>query len=128
MKDSSKSGRLDNLVPLKKGLFGEQTAGWTPGRPAMQGLGCLLLADQMIPVAPGVSLAADIYLPKVPGRYPAVVLFAAYTKELHTAGVPAGTNEVGSPPVYKTWASSTCTNSAVTSSSRRPPRPSIASG
>ena len=100
MKDSSKSGRLDNLVPLKKGLFGEQTAGWTPGRPARQGLGCLLLADQMIPVAPGVSLAADIYLPKVPGRYPAVVLFAAYTKELHTAGVPAGTNEVGSPPVF----------------------------
>jgi predicted acyl esterase len=91
---------LDNLVPLKKGLYGEQTAGWSPGRPAREGLGCVVLADQMIPVEPGVSLAADIYLPKVPGRYPAVVLFAAYTKELHTAGVPAGTNEVGSPPVF----------------------------
>ena len=90
----------DNLIPFKKGIFGEQTAGWRPGPPAMRGLGCQIIADQMIPMADGVSLAGDIYLPKKSGRYPAILVFGAYTKELHAAGIPAGTNEVGSPPVF----------------------------
>jgi len=95
-----KPGFWDNLVPLKGGLFGEQLAGWTPGPPARSGLGCRILANRMIEVAPSVSLAADVYVPKVPGRYPAVVAFAAYSKELQAAGVPAGNNETGSPPVF----------------------------
>jgi predicted acyl esterase len=41
-------------------------------------------ADQMIPVGDGVSLAADVYTPKARGRYPAVVVFSAYSKELQT--------------------------------------------
>ena len=77
-----------------------QLAGWQPKTVAMQGLGCRLLADQRVPVDGGVSLSADVYTPKRPGRYPAIVLFAAYTRELHTAGVPAGNNEIGSPPVF----------------------------
>ena len=90
----------DNLIPLKGGLFGEQLAGWTPGPPAKSGLGCRILADQAIEVAPSVSLAADVYMPKVSARYPAIVSFAAYSKELQAAGVPAGSNETGSPPVF----------------------------
>jgi len=54
----------------------------------------------MAPVAPGVSLAADVYLPEAPGRYPAVLCFSAYTKELLATGAPAGHNEAGSPPVF----------------------------
>lgn len=96
----SRSGFWDNLIPLKGGLFGTQTAGWNPGPPAMRGLGCQILADQMIPMDDGVALAADVHLPKTAGRYPAVVAFGAYSKELHAAGVPAGSNEVGSPPVF----------------------------
>jgi putative CocE/NonD family hydrolase len=90
----------DNLIPLKGGLSGPQLAGWTPGPPARSGLGCRVLADAMIEVAPSIALAADVYLPKTPGRYPAIVAFAAYSKELHTAGIPAGNNEIGSPPVF----------------------------
>ena len=66
----------------------------------LQGLGCRLLADQRVPVEGGVSLSADVYTPKRPGRYPAIVMFAAYSHELHTAGIPAGSNEIGSPPVF----------------------------
>jgi uncharacterized protein len=90
----------DNLIPLKGGLSGPQLAGWTPGPAARSGLGCRVLADAMIEVAPSIALAADVYLPKTPGRYPAVIAFAAYSKELQAAGAPAGNNETGSPPVF----------------------------
>lgn len=95
-----KPGFWDNLVPLKGGLFGARLAGWTPGPPAKSGLGCRILADRMIAVEPAVALVADVHLPKVPGRYPAVIAFAAYSKELQAAGAPTGNNETGSPPVF----------------------------
>jgi putative CocE/NonD family hydrolase len=95
-----KAGYWDNLVPLKGGLFGAQLAGWTPGPAARSELGCRIIADQMIEVAPSISLAADVYVPKVHGRYPAVIAFAAYSKELQSAGAPTGNNETGSPPVF----------------------------
>jgi putative CocE/NonD family hydrolase len=91
---------LDNLVALKPAQFGAQYAGWKPDAAVASGLGCQVLADQEIPVADGISLAADVYLPKKEGRYPAVLAFGAYTKELHAAGVPAGTNEIGNPPTF----------------------------
>ncbi|HQS46950.1 MAG: acyl esterase [Rhizobiales bacterium 24-66-13] len=90
----------DNLIALKGGLFGDQLAGWTPGPAAKSGLGCRILADQTIEVAPSIALAADVYVPKAPGRWPAVIAFAAYSKELQAAGAPAGNNETGSPPVF----------------------------
>lgn len=71
---------FDNIIPFKKGIFGEQTAGWQPGPPAMRGMGCKIIADQMIPMADGISVAGDIYLPKKAGRYPAILVFGAYTK------------------------------------------------
>jgi uncharacterized protein len=89
----------DNLVPLRSSLSGEQLAGWKPDRVAMRGLGCRLLADQRVPVGDGISLSADVYVPKAQGRYPAIVQFAAYSRELHTAAVPTGCNEIGSPAV-----------------------------
>ena len=64
----------------------------------MSGLGCQLLADQRIPVDGDVSLAADVYPPKTPGRYPAVVVFGAYYKELHTAGVPSAATRSAARP------------------------------
>ncbi|ODU03653.1 MAG: hypothetical protein ABS81_13235 [Pseudonocardia sp. SCN 72-86] len=65
----------------------------------MQGLGNEVLAGQRIPVGDDVTLNADVYTPATPGRYPATVSFAAYSSETHTAGIPTGTNEIGSPPV-----------------------------
>lgn len=100
MTAQARPGFWDNLVPLKGGLFGTQTAGWTPGPAAMTGLGCQILPDQMIPVDDGVALGSDLYLPKTPGQYPAVVVFGAYSKELHATGAPTGSNETGSPPVF----------------------------
>lgn len=41
------------------------------------GLGCRLLADQRIPVDDGISLSADLALPKRPGFYPAVQFAAS---------------------------------------------------
>jgi predicted acyl esterase len=90
----------DNLIPIRPSLSGEQLAGWQPRAVAMRGLGCRLLADRRIPVDDGVRLSADVYTPKRPERYPAIVQFAAYSRELHTAGVPTGSNEIGSPPVF----------------------------
>jgi len=100
LQNERKPGFWDNLIPLKGGLSGPQLAGWMPGPAARSGLGCRVLADERIEVAPSVSLAADIYLPKVSGRYPAVIAFGAYSKELQAAGAPAGNNETGSPPVF----------------------------
>jgi uncharacterized protein len=77
----------DNLIPLRSGLDGPQLARWTPGPPAKSGLGCLLYADQMIP-------ADD------EGRYPAILVFSAYNKELQSSGAPTGTNETGSPSTF----------------------------
>jgi putative CocE/NonD family hydrolase len=93
---------LDNLIPLKAPRLDDhrQLAGWRPKTIAMQGLGCRLLADQRIPVDDGVSLSADVYRPKQPGRHPAIVQFAAYSRELHTAGLPTGSNEIGAPPIF----------------------------
>jgi uncharacterized protein len=54
----------------------------------------------MIPVDDGVSLAADVYTPKAKGRYPAILVFSAYNKELQSSGAPTGTNEIGSPSVF----------------------------
>ena len=54
----------------------------------------------MIPVADGISLAADICTPKVAGRYPAVLAFSAYSHQLQSTGAPTGTNETGEGPVF----------------------------
>ena len=94
------SGFWNNLIPIRPSLSGEQTAGWKPKKETMKGLGCRIVADVRIPVAEGVSLCADLYLPRSEGRFPVVLEFAAYTKELHTAGLPTGNNEIGSPPVF----------------------------
>lgn len=86
-------------LPLKGSTSGVQYAGWEPSRFAHSGLGCRPLPGQRVPVGGGAELNADVYLPAAPGRYPAVVSFSAYSTEMHTAGIPTGTNEVGSPPV-----------------------------
>lgn len=92
---------LDNLIPLKAPeLTHEQLAGWQPTCAAAEGLGCRLLADERIEVTGSVTLSADVYVPRVPGRYPAIVQFAAYSREMHTAGMPTGSNEIGAPPVF----------------------------
>ncbi|GAA4903146.1 hypothetical protein EV188_1011166 [Actinomycetospora succinea] len=87
-------------IPLKGSTAGRQYAGWTPRALAAEGLGNRVLADQRIPVSGGATLHADVYTPATPGRYPAVVSFAAYSTETHTAGIPTGSNEIGSPPVF----------------------------
>lgn len=87
-------------IPLKPSIAGMQYAGWEPSTGAMHGLGQRMLPDQAIPVADGVTLHADVYLPHVEGRYPAVVSFGGYSTERLTAGIPSGSNEVGSPPVF----------------------------
>ena len=90
----------DNLISVKTDLSQQQTADWTPGAPVMTGLGCKIHADQMIPVAEGIALGADIAAPAKPGRYPAVVVFSAYSHQLQNTGAPTGTNETGEGAVF----------------------------
>ncbi|WP_239083393.1 CocE/NonD family hydrolase [Subtercola lobariae] len=66
----------------------------------MDHLGNLVFPDQRIGVDEGISLSADVYTPKAPGRYPAVLSFTAYNTERLTAGIPSGSNEIGSPSVF----------------------------
>jgi uncharacterized protein len=98
--NKSKSSFGDNLIPLKASVAGIQYAGWKPTKERINGLGCRVLANQKIPVAEGICLSGDVYTPKKEGRYPAIISFSPYCKELHTAGAPTGGNEVGSPPVF----------------------------
>ena len=88
------------MMRLKPSTAGRQYAGWTPTGVAMQGLGSRLLPDQMVPVAGRVALHTDVYLPHTPGRYPAVIMFGGYSTALPTAGIPLGSSEIGSPPVF----------------------------
>lgn len=90
----------ESHIPLKPSTAGMQYAGWTPRSVAVERAGQRALPGQRVPVAGGAELNADVYLPKVEGRWPAVVAFGAYSTETHTAGVPTGTNEIGSPPVF----------------------------
>ncbi|MCW8471276.1 CocE/NonD family hydrolase [Fluoribacter gormanii] len=86
------------LIPRPR-LNQYQLAGWTPNRIADSGLGCKLLADVMIPMQDGVHLSADVYTPAKSGKYPVILQFSAYNRDLHTTGLPSGNNEIGSPPV-----------------------------
>ncbi|VTU41489.1 Cocaine esterase (plasmid) [Variovorax sp. PBS-H4] len=88
------------MTALKPSTTGRQYADWTPTAVAMSGLGHRMLADQMVPVADDAALHTDVYLPETQGRYPAVVIFGGYSAELASAGVPMGSNEIGSPPVF----------------------------
>ena len=54
----SKPRFWDNVIPLRADHSGHQLAGWQPSEKAMEGLGCQILADQRVPVAPGIELAA----------------------------------------------------------------------
>lgn len=91
---------LDNLIPLHVHLNQHQLAGWPGAAPAESGCGTRLLADVAIPMDDGVRLAADVYVPARPGRYPVVVQFSAYNLDLHSTGAPKGTNEIGSPRLF----------------------------
>nr|HAT8714836.1 CocE/NonD family hydrolase [Legionella jordanis] len=90
---------LDNILLPRARLNEYQLAGWKPSTEAESGLGCQLLADVMIPMPDGICLSADVYLPKKSGRYPVILQFSSYNRDLHTAGMPTGNNEIGSPPV-----------------------------
>jgi len=57
---------LENLIPLRGDTSGPQLPGWTPGPPVASGLGCLVWANQMVPVGDGVCLAADVYTREIP--------------------------------------------------------------
>ena len=64
---------MSTHIPLRGSTAGRQYAGWEPRAVAMEGLGNRVLADQRVPVASGAELHADVYVPRAPGRYPAVV-------------------------------------------------------
>jgi predicted acyl esterase len=48
-----------------------------------------------IPMRDGVSLAADVYLPPKPGRYPAVVIQTPYDRKRHRAALGGGQGGFG---------------------------------
>ena len=91
---------LANILGYTEVLDQQQTAGWAPGPPVHSGLGCRILGETMIPVADGVSLEAEICVPRTAGLYPTVVVFSAYSHQLQETGAPTGTNETGEAAVF----------------------------
>jgi len=47
-----------------------------------------------IPLPDGTMLRADLYRPAAPGRYPVLLAWSPYTKELQNTGIPLPINEV----------------------------------
>jgi hypothetical protein len=91
------SERIDNIVPLHHHGAEPSTAGWDPPPPVDRDLGVHVAADVAIPMPDGTTLAADVYRPKQPGRYPVILAYSAYSLDLATAEAPVGTNEIPSP-------------------------------
>src|SRR5262249_21753204 len=51
--------------------------------------------DVRIPMRDGVRLAADVFRPAAPGRFPALVAISPYTRQLQRTTIVDGQNESG---------------------------------
>jgi uncharacterized protein len=83
------------MIPPRTSVSGPQFAGWQPDVESPSRYGVQLDADVIIPLPDGATLCGDLYRPKTAGRFPVLIAWSSYTKELHTAGVPMPFNEIG---------------------------------
>jgi uncharacterized protein len=83
------------LIKPHTKLEGPQLAGWTPRATSPADHGIRLDANVAVPLPDGTRLRADVYRPREPGRYPALVAWSAYPRYLQTTGAPLFNNEAG---------------------------------
>src|SRR4028119_1493886 len=76
-------------------LDGPQLAGWTPRATSPAEHKVREEADVAVPLPDGVVLRADVFRPRGPGRYPALVSWSAYPRYIQTSGATAFNNEAG---------------------------------
>lgn len=83
------------LIEPRTSLDGPQLAGRTlrvtpPARHRLR-----MDAKASVPMPDGARLRADVYRPREPGRYPALVSWSAYPRFIQTSGAPVFNNEAG---------------------------------
>lgn len=76
-------------------LRGTQLAGWVPRVRSRPDHALTLEHDVAIPLPDGTRLVGDVYRPRGPGRFPALVAWSSYSKELQHTGLALPINEVG---------------------------------
>ncbi|MGH2603714.1 MAG: CocE/NonD family hydrolase, partial [Dehalococcoidia bacterium] len=83
------------MIPPHTRLEGPQYAGWTPRvvPPATHLIA--LEAAVPVPMPDGVNLRGDVYRPRAPGRFPALLSWSAYPRYIQTCGLPLFNNEAG---------------------------------
>jgi uncharacterized protein len=83
------------LIKPHTSLLGPQLAGWTPSEMSQPKYRMQLETDISIPLQDGTALKGDLYRPRSQEKFPVLLAWSSYTKELHTAGVPMPFNEIG---------------------------------
>jgi uncharacterized protein len=56
--------------------------------------------DVPIPVSDGTRLLCDVYRPRAEGRYPALVAFSPYPRQIQNSGAPLGFVEAGASDFF----------------------------
>ena len=72
-----------------------QYAGWEPTVRSAPRHRVRLDPGIAVPLPDGTVLRADIYRPDAPGRFPALLAWSSYTRQLQHTGLPLPINEVG---------------------------------
>src|SRR5215813_10244380 len=76
-------------------LDGPQLAGWRPKVSSQRKFPIRCEPDIPVVLPDGTTLRGDLYRPDVAGRYPALVAWSTYPKELQQTGLPLPLNEAG---------------------------------
>ena len=95
MHQAGSSASRPLALPPHARLAGCQLVGWAPGPSSSPRYRVHMDADVAIPLPDGTTLRGDLYRPAAPGRYPVLVAWSSYTKELQNTGIPLPVNEVG---------------------------------
>src|SRR5262249_52598509 len=83
------------VIPPHVRLDGPQLAGWRPKVSSQRKFPIRCEPDIPVVLPDGTTLRGDLYRPDVAGRYPALVAWSTYPKELQQTGLPLPLNEAG---------------------------------
>lgn len=87
--------QIAGIEPGQRRLNGIQTSDRTYRRLSAPEHGIHETIDHAIPVQGGASLLADVVLPAPSGRFPALIAFSPYPRQLQNSGAPFGFIEAG---------------------------------
>jgi putative CocE/NonD family hydrolase len=83
------------IEPGQRKLNGPQTTGRTYRNLSLAEYEIAHDIDRRVPMSDGVELMADVHRPKAEGKFPALVAFSAYPRQIQNMGIPMGFVEAG---------------------------------